>query len=259
MRFDCDAARRSTSSIAGARSRCRSRRRPGTPASPACGCPERRSAVRAARDALGGEVIDDAAPRPGGAACAIRRMPFFHDRRQRVCGGLSLPATAPLEALPAANLIEWGGALRWLRSDAPAERRSARCRGTARRHGDTVARRARCDRCFIRSSPASLELHRRLKQQVRSARHLQSRPTDRGAVAMETHLADWIRGTPDGDRGRIHSAHLRALWILQCDLPDLPVARRRTRRPARAHLPDQADARRRTRRARRRNCIWTAA
>ncbi|OYZ83756.1 MAG: hypothetical protein B7Y03_07515 [Polaromonas sp. 24-62-144] len=41
-----------------------------------------------------------------------------------------------------------------------------------------------------------------------------------------------------------HFAQVRALRLLHRDLPDLPVARRRTRWPARPHLPDQAGARR---------------
>jgi len=34
---------------------------------------------------------------------------------------LSVPSTTPVMALPGEQLIEWGGALRWLKSDAPAE------------------------------------------------------------------------------------------------------------------------------------------
>jgi glycolate oxidase FAD binding subunit len=34
---------------------------------------------------------------------------------------LSVPSTTPPLALPGEQLIEWGGALRWLKSDAPAE------------------------------------------------------------------------------------------------------------------------------------------
>ena len=63
---------------------------------------------------------------------------------------------------------------------------------------------------------------------------------------MQTALADFIRDTPDRSRSRPDPACLRALRILHCDLSHLPVARRRTRRAARANLPDQAGARRRT-------------
>ena len=52
---------------------------------------------------------------------------------------------------------------------------------------------------------------------------------------------------------------MRALRLLHRHLPDLPAARRRTRRPARPHLPDQAGARGRGADARRRSCTWTAA
>ncbi|MCZ2413419.1 MAG: glycolate oxidase subunit GlcE, partial [Burkholderiales bacterium] len=57
---------------------------------------------------------------------------------------LSLPATAPVVDLPGARMFEWGGALRWLRSDASAETVRAavsRLGGTATlfRGGDRAA------------------------------------------------------------------------------------------------------------------------
>ncbi len=76
---------------------------------------------------------------------------------------LSLPATAPVLGLPGAHLFEWGGAQRWLRSDAPAETvRTAAVRvgGTATlfRGGDRMAG------VFHPLAPANAALQRRLKE-----------------------------------------------------------------------------------------------
>ncbi|MBS3935690.1 MAG: glycolate oxidase subunit GlcE [Sulfuritalea sp.] len=47
-----------------------------------------------------------------------QRLPFF---AAETLWRLSVPSTAPVLALPGEQLIEWGGAQRWLRSDAPPE------------------------------------------------------------------------------------------------------------------------------------------
>lgn len=76
---------------------------------------------------------------------------------------LSVPSTAPVSAyseMP--QLIEWGGALRWLRSDEPA----ARLREQAERLGGSVSLFRGGDRAagvFHPLSEALLALHRRLK------------------------------------------------------------------------------------------------
>lgn len=69
-------------------------------------------AIQAARATLGGELIEDGAT-------------FWHDiREQRATffksplWRLSVPGTAAPLKLEGEQLIEWGGALRWLRSDA---------------------------------------------------------------------------------------------------------------------------------------------
>ncbi len=76
---------------------------------------------------------------------------------------LSVPATAPALGLPGAQLIEWGGALRWLRSDAEA----AQVRAAAERVGGTATLFRATDRragVFHPLAPASARLQRRLKQ-----------------------------------------------------------------------------------------------
>ena len=60
---------------------------------------------------------------------------------------------------------------------------------------------------------------------------------------MQTHLADWIKDTPAGHRGRRDPAQVRALRLLPRHVPHLHAAGRRARQPARAHLPHEADAR----------------
>jgi len=76
---------------------------------------------------------------------------------------LSVPSTAPALGLEGALMVEWGGALRWLRSDAPAEAiRAAAARvgasATLFRGGDRTAG------VFHPLSPANAVLQRRLKQ-----------------------------------------------------------------------------------------------
>lgn len=76
---------------------------------------------------------------------------------------LSVPQAAPPLALPGKQLVEWGGAQRWLRSDAPAESIRevvARVGGHTRlfRGGD------RSGEVFHPLPPALMTLHRRLKQ-----------------------------------------------------------------------------------------------
>ncbi len=85
------------------------------------------TAVEAARCRLGGE------PLVGGErfweALREQRLPFFSEGEGRLWR-LSLPSTAPLPRLEGVWLVEWGGALRWLRTTAPAERVQAAAAAT---------------------------------------------------------------------------------------------------------------------------------
>ena len=130
------------------------------------------SAVRAAEARIGGERCEDA-----GVWDALR------DGRHTFLDGnapvwrLSVRPTAPADALPN-GLIEWGGALRWIRGDADSKvlRETARQMGghaTLFRGGDKQAG------VFQPLSPALLGLHRRLRASfdphgVFSARRLHS-------------------------------------------------------------------------------------
>jgi glycolate oxidase FAD binding subunit len=86
--------------------------------------------VRSAFDRIGGEPLD--------AQFWIdlreRRLPFFNDPRP--LWRLSLSNATPLMALPGDVLLDWGGAQRWLKSDAPA----AAIRGIAAAAGGHASR-----------------------------------------------------------------------------------------------------------------------
>jgi glycolate oxidase FAD binding subunit len=118
------------------------------------------SALRAAAASLGGETVD-----PSGAVSLWRGLrdqtdPFF--ARSGSLWRLSVPATAPLDGL-GADLIEWSGALRWLRSEASAND----IRRVAEPLGGTAMQWSglRDATMFHPLAPASIELHRRLKRQ----------------------------------------------------------------------------------------------
>jgi glycolate oxidase FAD binding subunit len=117
-----------------------------------------RSAVDAARTRIGGEALDDADA--WWRALREHEGAFFTE-----AGGLwrlSLPTVAPPLDLPGTQLIEWGGAQRWLRTDADADaiRAAASQAGghaTLFRGGD---RRAGV---FQPLAPAVHAIHRQLK------------------------------------------------------------------------------------------------
>jgi glycolate oxidase FAD binding subunit len=122
-----------------------------------------RAAVDAAERKLGGEKIG-----AGGAGywSGVRDQtaPFFAGSTP--LWRLSVPSVAPLLDLPGAALIEWGGAQRWLRSDAAAES----IRTAAEKVGGS-ATAFRCDPALkaavgtFAPLPAPLmNLHRSLKQ-----------------------------------------------------------------------------------------------
>ena len=83
------------------------------------------AAVDAACRSMGGTRLDNASVAPDWRACRDQTLPWFTARRARpgqALWRLSLPATAPVLALPAAAqpLVEWHGALRWVQAPASA-------------------------------------------------------------------------------------------------------------------------------------------
>lgn len=119
------------------------------------------AAVRAARERLGGEPIDAAQAQAFWSGIREQTDPFFGG--DETLWRLSLPSvTAPLE-LPGRQLVEWGGALRWLKSDAPAERIRAAA-AEAGGHATRLRARERAAGVFQPLPAALLAIHRRLKQ-----------------------------------------------------------------------------------------------
>ncbi len=114
-------------------------------------------AVRAARAVIGGE------PEAVGAAYWVRvrehRHGFFSAARP--LWRLSLASDAEPTGPPGKQLWEWGGALRWLVTDAPA----AEVRAFAEAHGGHAVafRGGDRDAFFHPPAPGVLALHRRLK------------------------------------------------------------------------------------------------
>ena len=114
--------------------------------------------VAAAHDRLGGELLDAAY----WADLNEQRLGFF--AQEQPLWRLSLPNnTAPL-ALPGQQLIDWGGAQRWLKTDADA--------AFIRRVVEAVGGHATCytpgrtDSPFQPLPAALMRYHRTLKQQL---------------------------------------------------------------------------------------------
>lgn len=121
------------------------------------------AAVSAACATLGGEVMGEAAATEFWQGLREQTAKFFTADEQAPLWRLSLPSVAPPMDLPGATLVEWGGAQRWLRIDAPVDTlRDAATRAgghaTLYRGGDKAAG------VFTPQAPALMEIHRRLKQ-----------------------------------------------------------------------------------------------
>jgi glycolate oxidase FAD binding subunit len=94
------------------------------------------SATQQLSNALGGETVDPALAKAFWTGLRDQTDEFFIDARQAVASGatlwrLSLPQTAAPLAPADEQLVEWGGAQRWLVSSAPA----AQVRSAANRAG----------------------------------------------------------------------------------------------------------------------------
>ena len=122
------------------------------------------AAVASACRKLGGELLAAAAATEFWQGLREQSAEFFAG--DAPLWRLSVPSVAaPLE-LPGAQLLEWGGAQRWLRADADA----AQLREIAARAGGhaTLFRGGRGEQrtggVFAPLQPALMEVHRRLKQ-----------------------------------------------------------------------------------------------
>jgi len=123
------------------------------------------SAVRAARAVLGGEEIAEGWP----FWKSIREQthPFFQSGKQ--LWRLSIKSTTAPLSLPGKQLIEWGGALRWLSVDAEMDNEAVQSlvRKTARDaggHATLFRSRMPAAAVFHPLPPAMMNIHRRLKE-----------------------------------------------------------------------------------------------
>ncbi|HSW26179.1 MAG TPA: glycolate oxidase subunit GlcE [Burkholderiaceae bacterium] len=124
------------------------------------------AAVRAAVHSLGGERIEPAAAEQFWSDLRDQRDEFFSAAGDAVRDGatlwrLSLASTSPPLATAGAQLIEWGGALRWVVNQADA----ATMRALAAAHGGhaTEFRGAKRDGVFTPLPAALARTHQRLK------------------------------------------------------------------------------------------------
>ncbi len=118
------------------------------------------AAVRSACEKLGGERIEGGEARAFWSGIREHTDPVF--RGDIPLWRLSVPSTTPPLALPGAQMIEWGGALRWLATNAEARtvREAVRRAGghaTLFRGGDKSAG------VFHPLDPALARIHRKLK------------------------------------------------------------------------------------------------
>jgi glycolate oxidase FAD binding subunit len=126
------------------------------------------AAVDAAVRSLGGELIPE--PHAGDFWRGLRNQSdeFFVKARAAVDAGgslwrLSLPSTTVPLQLSGEQLIEWGGAQRWVCTTTPA----AVLRETARLHGGHATRfhgRPQPEGCFAPLAPPLDRIHRELKR-----------------------------------------------------------------------------------------------
>ena len=129
------------------------------------------AAVEAACKSMGGERMDNAAVRADWAACREQTLPWFAARADdHGLWRLSVPATAPVLALPAAAqpLVEWHGALRWVQaplSAGDALRAAARAAGgSAMLFVATQASGSSATGQFDLESKPLEQIHARIKQ-----------------------------------------------------------------------------------------------
>ncbi len=116
-----------------------------------------KAAVNAARAVIGGEEVA-----AGSLWDDLRehKHAFF---TQAPCWRLSLPSTAAALDLPSAQLIEWGGALRWVCGDFEA-RKMRELAAAAGGHASLFRGGDKQAGVFQPLSPPLLTLHRRLKE-----------------------------------------------------------------------------------------------
>jgi glycolate oxidase FAD binding subunit len=125
------------------------------------------AAVAAAHERMGGEEVEPARADAFWAGLRDHTDEYFAAAAPALAEGarlwrLAVPSTCPPLGLAGSTLVEWGGAQRWLLSDAPAEtvRAAARAAGG---HA-TVWRGDKGCGAFDELAPPLARIHRELKQ-----------------------------------------------------------------------------------------------
>ncbi len=115
----------------------------------------------------GGARMDNTQAGPDWVACRDQTLPFFNPPSSDAClWRLSLPQTAPVLALPFAQLIEWQGAQRWLWAPASAAGEIRRAAAAANGHATLFRAGAQGSSGvprFDRQSPVIDTITRRLR------------------------------------------------------------------------------------------------
>jgi glycolate oxidase FAD binding subunit len=119
------------------------------------------SAIEAAREAIGGELMEAAQAERFWLAIREQTDAFFQS--DRPMWRLSLPSVVPPLALPGEQLIEWGGSLRWLASNADA-RTVREAAAQAGGHATLFRAEDKSAGVFTPLAPAVATIHRKLKQ-----------------------------------------------------------------------------------------------
>jgi glycolate oxidase FAD binding subunit len=119
------------------------------------------SAVGAACEKIGGERIGDDAG--GGYWTGLREQSDLFYRTDMPLWRLSVPSVTPPLALPGRQMIEWGGALRWLATNADA-RTIREAAAQAGGHATLFRGADRSAGVFAPLQPALARIHRNLKR-----------------------------------------------------------------------------------------------
>jgi glycolate oxidase FAD binding subunit len=118
------------------------------------------AAVRAAAAKIGGEEL--ASPQAAAFWQSLREQADGFFAGGEPLWRIAVPSATPPLRLPGRQLIEWGGGLRWLKSEEPAQAiREAASR--ARGHATLFRAERRAGEAFSPLDPLQMRLHRELK------------------------------------------------------------------------------------------------
>jgi len=121
-----------------------------------------RSAVRAAAEKLGGERVATEEAASFWAGIREQSDPFFAG--DTPLWRLSLPSQTPAMELPGEQLLEWGGALRWLKAGSTAAAGVREAASNAGGHATLFRATEKPLGAFAPLSPVLARLHRELKR-----------------------------------------------------------------------------------------------